>query len=87
MTKDHYVRAFAEYEHELSQSSALKVGLEGLPNLSDSEAYKINLDATLLVAINEIFTLQTAYKVNFNNKPYAEKKLDSLTTTSVVAKF
>lgn len=63
--------------------------LQYLPNFTDSEDYQINIEPSLTVIINDLFSLKVSYKGNYDNEPNVEgnERLDWKYTTALVAKF
>jgi len=61
--------------------------VEYLPNLDESEDYSLNGEASINAAIDNTFSVKTAYLVKYDNVPAAEYRTDSLFSTSLIAKF
>lgn len=85
----HFVRAYFEYNRALGELVTAKLALELLPNLSTSKDYQANGEASILTTLSPLFSLKMAYTAQYRNQPAAagKKRLDSLFTTSLVAKF
>jgi putative salt-induced outer membrane protein len=85
----HFVRVYFEYNRALGDLITAKIGLELLPNLSTANDYQANLEISMLASLSPIFSLKTGYLVQYRNQPagVGKKRLDSLFTTSLVAKF
>jgi putative salt-induced outer membrane protein len=66
-----------------------QIWAEYLPNFSHSKQYYFNYEASLSAALNRVFSLKSAYRVEYANvpAPKATHQRDSLLTTSLVAKF
>ncbi len=85
----HFIRLYFEYNRNLSELITAKLGVELLPNLSDSKGYQANLEAAILASLSPVFSIKTGYSLQYRNQPagVGKKRTDSLFTTSVVAKF
>ena len=81
-------RLYSEYSQNLSESLSYKVWAEYLPNFTENEAYLANAEPSLTVLLNSVFSLKLAYLVKYQNKPAnSGKRVDTVSTTSIVAKF
>lgn len=97
MTKEEYVggadedfdflRAYIESEKKWTPTFSSKLWVEYLPNLDESEDYNVNGEASINAALDNVFSIKTAYLVKYDNMPAAEYKTDSLFSTSLIAKF
>ncbi len=85
----HFIRLYFEYNRALGELLTAKLGLELLPNLSTSRDYQANFEASLLTTLSPLFSLKTSYTGQYRNQPAGagKKRLDSLFTTALVAKF
>lgn len=85
----HFARLYFEYNRTLGELAAAKLGLELLPNFSDSKDYQANLEASLLATLSPVFSLKVSYTTQYRNQPAGagKKRTDSLFTTALVAKF
>lgn len=65
------------------------VWLQYLPNFTDSEDYQINIEPSLTVIINDLFSLKVSYRGNYDNQPNVtgNERLDWKYTTALVAKY
>ena len=88
-TYDHKARLYNEFEHRYSSQMQYKLWLEYIPNFSDGKDYLINTEASLTAILNSTFSLRISYKGMYDNQPASSdfKNYDSITTTSLVAKF
>ena len=84
-----FARIYNEVEGLLSKSMSAKWWIEFLPNLTDSNAYQLNTEASVSATLSEIFSLKLAYLIKYNNTPPTGTvfKTDSVFTTALVAKF
>lgn len=88
------VRLYLEGIYRINETNSAKLWLEYLPNLDQSENYKINSEASISSAINTMFSLKVAYLVNYNNGQVKDATTgirpdytDTTLTTALVAKF
>lgn len=86
---ENYARVYTEAERFFNKSVSMKLWIEFLPNITNSDAYKLNTELSLSAAISEIFSAKTAYLIRYDNKPASTVafKTDSTFTTALVAKF
>ncbi len=87
-----FARFYAEYSQAFNKDVSMKFWVEYLPNLKDSDKYLTNAEASLSTVLSSVFSMKNAYLANYHNYPvsttvYQDKRLDSLFTTSLVAKF
>lgn len=82
-----FVRAYVESEKKWTPTFSSKLWVEYLPNLDESEDFNLNGEASINAALDNIFSIKTAYLVKYDNVPAAEYRTDSLFSTSLIAKF
>lgn len=96
ISDDYYssVRLYLEGVYRINATNSAKLWVEYLPNLDETENYKINSEASLSSAINTMFSLKVAYLVNYNNGQIKDPATgirpdytDTTLTTALVAKF
>lgn len=89
MAFSNYGRIYSEWEHKWNQNFSTKYWAEYLPNFDEQTDWQFNTEFSLWAALNEIFSLKTAYLVRYDHKPApgVVYKSDTLLTTSLVAKF
>lgn len=82
-------RLYTEASYTVTESSAVKLWVEYLPNFSHKEAYMFNSEFSLNAALSSLLSLKVAYLLKYNNEPPAPatEYLDRLLTTSLIAKF
>lgn len=82
-------RVYSEYKQTLNESVSFKLWAEYLPNFKTSEAYLANGEASVTSILSQMFSLKVAYLGKYQNVPAlaAGKRLDTVFTTSLVAKF
>lgn len=87
--KNNQIRAYTEYDRILGPSISAKLWLEFLPNLTNTDDYQLNTEASLTALLTNVFSIKFAYLLRFDNVPApgVGKKTDTVTTTSLVAKF
>jgi hypothetical protein len=85
----HFVRIYTEWGSDWTPTLSSKVYVEYLPNITRSQDWQLNSELSLAVMLNEIFSLKTGYLFLYRNTPagVGKKQLDTLFTTSLVAKF
>lgn len=85
----HFARVYFEYNRSLGELVTAKLGLELLPNFSNSNDYQANLEAALLASLSPVFSVKSAYTIQYRNQPAGagKNRSDTLFTTSIVAKF
>jgi putative salt-induced outer membrane protein YdiY len=95
------LRVYSEVTQALNKTSAFKFWAEYIPTLSSnltgnpgyqaSQDYQGNAEASVTSLLNDIFSLKAAYLFKYKNylppTSPATKYLDTLFTTSLVAKF
>lgn len=84
-----YLRGYTELENKWNQQCSTKLWVEYLPNLTTSEDYQINSEASVSLMMSEILSMKTGYLVRYDNLPAPgiHYRTDSLFTTALVAKF
>ncbi len=82
-------RLYSETAYTVNESSAVKLWLEYLPNLTTSQGYQANGEFSLNATLSSLLSLKVAYLLKYNNQPPppATQYLDRLLTTSLIAKF
>lgn len=87
--ESHYLRIYTEAEKHWTPTFLTRVWIEGLPNFSNGDDYLINGEVSLQAMLSQVFSMKTAYLLNFDNQPApgATEKTDTTFTTALVAKF
>ena len=82
-------RLYFEWLSKWSSTVSSKLWAEYLQSYTNTKDYRFNVEPSLSVLLNEVFSVKLSYLVNFRNVPAVEgkKTLDTLYTTSLVAKF
>jgi len=85
----HMSRLYLEWNQKWNSSVGSKIWGEYLQSYTILEDYRLNLEPSFSVLLNDVFSVKLAYLVNFRNVPAVsgKKKIDTLYTTSLVAKF
>lgn len=85
----HMSRVYLEWNNKWSSNVGSKFWGEYLQSYTNTKDYRFNLEPSLSVLLNQMFSVKLAYLVNFRNVPAVagKKKVDTLYTTSLVAKF
>lgn len=83
------IRAYSEVEKKWTPTVTTKYWIEYLPNMDDTKDYEINTEASISAALNNIFSIKTAYLLRYDRvpPPTAKTRTDTLLTTALVAKF
>lgn len=83
------LRVYSEVEKKWTPTVTTKYWIEYLPNLDDTKDYEINTEASISAALNNIFSIKTAYLLRYDKvpPPAAKTRTDTLLTTALVAKF
>jgi putative salt-induced outer membrane protein len=83
------VRLYSELIRHWSSTASSRFWVEYLPNFSNAPDWAINSELSTAAAISSSLSVKLAYLLKFDNEPApgAMKKLDTLYTTSLVAKF
>ena len=84
-----YGRVYSEWEHKWNQNFSTKYWAEYLPNFNEQTDWQFNSEFSIWAALNETFSLKTAYLLRYDHKPApgVVYKSDTLLTTALVAKF
>ena len=67
--KDSKGRVYLEGTKTLKSNIKGKFWLEYLPNFSSTDDYLINLEPSLIITLNSVFSMKTAYLWKYNNGP------------------
>ena len=78
-------RAAAGYKHLFTKTAYFSQTLEYLPNLENSDDYRINSESALVAPVSSHFGLKMAYLIKYNALPPSAglEKTDRLFTTGV----
>lgn len=82
-------RIYSEAEKYWAATTSTKLWVEYLPNFTFARGWLFNAEASVSSALNSVFSVKTAYLLNYNNSPASPlaRKTDTSFTTSLVAKF
>lgn len=82
-------RLYSEVEKYWAETTSTKLWVEYLPNFTESEGWLFNSEASVSSALSSVFSVKTAYLLNYNNAPAnpLARKTDTSFTTALVAKF
>jgi putative salt-induced outer membrane protein len=83
------LRFYTEVVRNFTKDTSGKLWLEYMPNLTHSDDYQFNGEASVSAAFSEVFSLKTGYLVKYRNTPPTPglKRTDTWFTTALVAKF
>lgn len=84
-----FLRAFTEIAKDWTKTFSAKYWVEALPDLTKSNGFRLNTEASVSSVLTSIFSIKSAYGLRFNNSPVAgvTHKTDTVFTTALVAKF
>jgi putative salt-induced outer membrane protein len=86
--KDSKGRGYFEIKRVINESVNGRFWIEYVPNFTTSKDYLINLEPSLSVAMNNVFSLKFAFLWNYDNLPApGNGKHDYAYTTGVIANF
>ena len=81
-------RLYSEVEKYWVKTSSTKLWIEYIPNFTVNKAWQINGEASVSSALDSVFSVKSAYLVQYSNDPApGAVKSDSTFTMSLVAKF
>ncbi|WP_372655532.1 YdiY family protein [Halobacteriovorax sp.] len=81
-------RLFVEATEVIQENIKGKFWVEYLPNFSESEDYLLNIEPSLIIALNKTLSMKTAYLWKYDNQPTVSKsKYDYNYTLSLIANF
>lgn len=63
------LRGAMAWKHKVGATASFSQSVEFLPNLDDSEDYRINSETTLLAPISQRIGMKASYQVRFDNQP------------------
>lgn len=87
--KDHLLRLYTEAEHAWTPSFSTKGAVEYLPNLTETDDYKLNGEVSLNAAVDEFLSLKLGYEVKYRPHPPMAgiRTTDAQFTLAFVAKY
>jgi len=81
-------RLFGKYGYNFNDKNRFTQSLEYAPDLGRLSNYRFNSETAFTSAISDIFSLKTAYVINYNNEPPAGfGKTDKVFSVTLVADF
>ncbi len=85
----HKGRTYTEWNRKHNETLQWKLWLEYIPNFSDGHNWMMSGEASATAILTSLFSLKVAYRGLYDNQPAAAglENYDSITTTSLVAKF
>jgi putative salt-induced outer membrane protein len=83
------IRLFTELNKIWDKSVSTKFWVEGTPNITNSNGYRIVGEGSLSVGLSSVFSVKMAYLLKYDNAPPPgiARNTDTFFTTSLVAKF
>lgn len=90
----HSARLFLGYDHALSETSKLSLGLEYLQGIASNEsqtanAYRVNFDAAITAKVFQALSMSTSYSLRVDSaaEQVGKKKTDQILAASLVYTF
>lgn len=82
-------RVYSEYEHRFNSSVSGRFWVEYLQNFSVAKDRFINLEPSMVAALNTVLSVQFAYTFRYRQlpPPGVQYKTDTTTTAALIAKF
>jgi putative salt-induced outer membrane protein len=82
-------RVYTEAQRAWNEAVSSKLWLEYLPNFTRWGDWELNGELSTSAALNSVLAMKVAYLAKFNHEPNppARHQLDSLVTTSLVARY
>lgn len=82
-------RLYSEYNEVYDQTLSYRFWVEYLPNFTDNNVYYINGEPSVSFVLSSYISLRVAYTMKYHNALTIpnEKRLDTTSTVSLVAKF
>lgn len=73
-------RAAMDFRHKFSPSATFQQTAEYLPNLSESRAYLVNTESTIVAPLMSKLAVKIGYVIRYNNAPPVRNKVPLRTT-------
>ena len=89
LDRSHILRSFTEWKWQWTDTVSTGWWVEILPDFSDNDNININTQPSVSVQLSKILALKVSYLFEYDNVPAVagNKRIDTLYTTSLVAKF
>lgn len=84
---NHAARLFGGYVNNLNEHVTFDTGLEYLQSVIDGQVFRINWATALTANLNNRISLSTTFTLRYENKPVAEKQLDTITSVLLGVRF
>lgn len=83
-----FLRLYTEAQQNMSKTSYAKIWVEYLPNITHSQGYLTNAEASISAVLTELLSLKISYLVKYQNEPPpGYQRTDSIFLTTLVAKY
>jgi len=84
-----FIRLYTQADYIYSPTVNFGLWVEYLPDMKDSENYRINFSPYVTAILNKTFSLKFSYEANYRNVPVAPNTvyMDYRHTTALIAKF
>jgi len=82
-------RAFTGYEYLITQKTKFKSSLEYFYNLTDSKAFNLNSEISLVNSLDENLAVKTSFEIEYDNNPVPAtlKKTDTVLSFAIVFNY
>lgn len=88
-TTNHAARIYSEFAKKFGETSEFKIWAEYVPSFTNTQDYLLNGEPSISFLMGELFSLKLAYLFKYHSIIPANltNRLDTVFTTSIVAKF
>jgi len=87
-TYESFLRLYTEAQRTFDKTSYGKLWIEYLPNLTNSDAYLVNAEASVSAVLSELLSLKVSYLAKYQNEPRPGfERTDTVFLTTLVAKY
>lgn len=85
----HFARLYSKAEYIFSPTTKFGLWVEYLPDIKDSENYRVNFGPDIIAVLSETFSLKFGYEGFYRNLPVAPNtiRMDFRHTTALIANF
>ena len=81
-------RLYTEADHKVDERLSYKMWIEYVSGFSDTKDYQLNIEPSVIVNLNTILSMKSAYLWKYDNEPVEGKgKSDYNYTLTLIAKF
>ena len=86
---ENFGRLYSQYTQKIGDNAEGKLWVEYLPNFTNSDAYLVNAESSVSVALSKVFSLKMSYLMKYQGAVPAgfREHLDTTYSTALVATF